>query len=418
MTISPVAAPVAAPASAGPATPGAGADFASLVEEHLARDSAPGAPSSGAAGESTAAMPEDGTAPSAVPPDALATLLAGLVTAPAPVAAHATGRPDPAADADATSATTDAASGLVATLAAAVSATTAPAAGTSAVAAPQDGIPAAPATAAGPGTVSTVSTGPVLVTTLTGEDAADPGKTRAVDTTGKGAGKPAEGPGAAPTAASAAPEQAGPVSSGALTPVAVTAQVSTSGAGPQASPQALRGNAVTEQVFGQVTRLVGRGEGTHRLTLRLHPADLGEVKVVLTVRNGNVDVTLSAGAQAREALRDGSPHLRSLLELTGAGAGHVTLRDLATGATTFTSSASTSQHLAGGDPNDQHAGTGRGGEPLADTHAETGSGHAGGQNGGQDSGRPRLTGDVRLGTRPAGRPGGPTSTTSTLDLNL
>ncbi len=94
-----------------------------------------------------------------------------------------------------------------------------------------------------------------------------------------------------------------------------------------AGTQAAQGSAVTAQVFDHVTRLVSRGDGTHRLMLRLHPADLGEVKVVLTVRNNTVDVTLSAGPAAREALRDGSPQLRALLELTGATTGQLVVRD-------------------------------------------------------------------------------------------
>ncbi len=112
-----------------------------------------------------------------------------------------------------------------------------------------------------------------------------------------------------------------------------------------------RGNPVTDQVFGQVTRLVSRGDGMHRLTLRLHPADLGEVKVVMTVRDGVVDVTLSAGAAAREALRDGSPQLRSLLELAGATTGQLVVRELAS-----TGSLAAAANPQTGNPSGQHPG--------------------------------------------------------------
>lgn len=92
------------------------------------------------------------------------------------------------------------------------------------------------------------------------------------------------------------------------------------------------GNAVTAQVFPEIPALVSRGEGTQSITLRLHPADLGEVRVTVTVKNGLVDVTLSAGPEAQEALRNGSGELRSLLDLTGAATGQLIVRDLPTAA--------------------------------------------------------------------------------------
>ncbi|MGN6132555.1 MAG: flagellar hook-length control protein FliK, partial [Nocardioidaceae bacterium] len=87
-------------------------------------------------------------------------------------------------------------------------------------------------------------------------------------------------------------------------------------------------NAVLDQVLPVVPRLVLRGDGTQRLTLKLHPADLGEVHLTVTVKNGAVDVTLAAGPQARGALRDGSAQLHSLLQLTGHTTGQVVVRDL------------------------------------------------------------------------------------------
>jgi flagellar hook-length control protein FliK len=113
---------------------------------------------------------------------------------------------------------------------------------------------------------------------------------------------------------------------------------------------------VTDQVFGQVTRLVSRGDGTHRLTLRLHPADLGEVKVVLTVKDGAVDVSLSAGPAAREALREGSPQLRALLELTGATTANVVVRDAAgsAAATVVGGQQATGQQPSGAGTGDAH----------------------------------------------------------------
>jgi len=85
--------------------------------------------------------------------------------------------------------------------------------------------------------------------------------------------------------------------------------------------------AVTRQVFPEVTRLASSGNGTHRVTLRLDPGSLGEVRVTLTVSAGQVRVSLAAGQEARDALLYSSPELRRLLERGGADA-TVSIRDL------------------------------------------------------------------------------------------
>jgi len=77
-----------------------------------------------------------------------------------------------------------------------------------------------------------------------------------------------------------------------------------------------------------VLRLVTRGDGTHRMTLQLHPADLGQVRVTVTVKNGAVDVSLAAAPAAQDALRDGTARLRSLLASSGHTLGQLVLRDL------------------------------------------------------------------------------------------
>jgi hypothetical protein len=121
--------------------------------------------------------------------------------------------------------------------------------------------------------------------------------------------------------------------------------------------------AVLDQVLPTLPRMVSRGDGTHSLTLKLHPADLGEVHLTVTVKNGTVDVTLAAGAAARDALRDGAGQLRSLLDVTGHTAGQLVIRDLppsvaATPATAPTDGALTGQTFA-------DAGGGRGQQPDA-----------------------------------------------------
>ena len=87
---------------------------------------------------------------------------------------------------------------------------------------------------------------------------------------------------------------------------------------PTASTATSTAGAVTSQVFPEITRLVSAGNGTHRIRLQLEPEALGDVRVVLTIRNGAVDVRLSAGEDAQRALREGAPELRRLLELVGA----------------------------------------------------------------------------------------------------
>lgn len=153
---------------------------------------------------------------------------------------------------------------------------------------------------------------------------------------------------ALPGAESATPTAPAVVASGetAVAPVANNANADTSGASGQlagstnsTAPTAAAGLSATGgtaepagpvggQVFPEVARLVTRGDGTQRLTLRLSPESLGDVRIVVNVRDGAVDVTLSAGRDAQEALRNGSPELRRLLEAVGAGGAQIVVRDL------------------------------------------------------------------------------------------
>jgi flagellar hook-length control protein FliK len=81
-------------------------------------------------------------------------------------------------------------------------------------------------------------------------------------------------------------------------------------------------------VHGEVTRLISRGEGTHRITLRLHPADLGDVRVTLTLKDGSVNVSLAAGHDAQKALASGAPELHRLLHAAGATSADIVVKDL------------------------------------------------------------------------------------------
>jgi len=92
------------------------------------------------------------------------------------------------------------------------------------------------------------------------------------------------------------------------------------------APRAL--TPVTTQVVPELNRLVSQGDGTHRVTLRLQPAALGDVRVVLTVRAGTVRVSLAANADARAALLADAPALHRMLTGTGAESTRIVVRDL------------------------------------------------------------------------------------------
>lgn len=116
-----------------------------------------------------------------------------------------------------------------------------------------------------------------------------------------------------------------PAGDATVTPPATT-HVGPAASAPPAAPAAPA--PVAAQLFTALTELVQRGDGSHRITLELAPAALGEVRVVLTVRAGVVHVQLAAGEVARRALREGSPELTRMLEQIGATETRVVLREL------------------------------------------------------------------------------------------
>ena len=129
----------------------------------------------------------------------------------------------------------------------------------------------------------------------------------------------------------AAPLDSAVPSVGTQGPVAGSVQIHRSGTTPAAS---VPHTAVTNQVFPDVARLMTRADGTQRITLRLTPDNLGEVKIVLTVRDGAVQVDLSASTLAAEALRSGAHQLHRLLELAGATSSQIRVIDPSTGNST------------------------------------------------------------------------------------
>lgn len=136
---------------------------------------------------------------------------------------------------------------------------------------------------------------------------------------------------AAPAPAAAAAPAAPTATPASLTPVA---QVAAPAAPAPVPTAAAHLSPVAQQVFPEVVRVAGNGEGTHRVTLRLQPEFLGEVRVVLTSRKGELQVSLSAGPEARHALTQGSHELRRLLESIGSPDARIVIRDLPTATAT------------------------------------------------------------------------------------
>ena len=85
-------------------------------------------------------------------------------------------------------------------------------------------------------------------------------------------------------------------------------------------------------MFPEVLRVSGNAVGTQRVTVKLNPESLGEVRVVLTSRRGGLEVTLAGGEDARRALTEGAPELRRLLESVGRTDSRILIRDLPAGA--------------------------------------------------------------------------------------
>jgi flagellar hook-length control protein FliK len=105
---------------------------------------------------------------------------------------------------------------------------------------------------------------------------------------------------------------------------------------------------VPDQVFTDLGRLVRRGDGTHRLTIKLQPEALGEVRVVLTVRDGDVSVRLSGSDAAQRALLQGASDLQRLLESVGAKSAQVLVGDPGTQAQQQPGTGWAQQHAGGG----------------------------------------------------------------------
>ena len=130
------------------------------------------------------------------------------------------------------------------------------------------------------------------------------------------------------------------------------------------------------QVATEAVRMFQSGNGLHRVTLTLRPEALGEVRVSLSVKDGNVSVRIAASEHARTTLVEGAPELRRLLELVGASDVRVVVRDLSGGssttATAWSAAQDTTQQGQQGQQGRHQGQDGLTGEPAGQG---TGSGH-------------------------------------------
>ena len=111
-------------------------------------------------------------------------------------------------------------------------------------------------------------------------------------------------------------------------PTAVAGPTGTVPAGTHAGTHAdAPAGTAAAQVIPEIATLTSRGEGVHRVTLQLNPRALGDVRVVLTMRQGDVHVRLAAGTEARAALAHSSVELSRALDQLGLGGHRILLTD-------------------------------------------------------------------------------------------
>lgn len=103
----------------------------------------------------------------------------------------------------------------------------------------------------------------------------------------------------------------------AAAPAATTAPAADVPAPPPSTPIP---GPTANQLAMRIVPLRLDADGVHRLTVHLHPVDLGPVQVVAEIRNGDISVQLSGGTEAgTEALRSSLDDLRRELEESGFG---------------------------------------------------------------------------------------------------
>jgi flagellar hook-length control protein FliK len=121
-----------------------------------------------------------------------------------------------------------------------------------------------------------------------------------------------------------------------------------------ASQQTTGQQPVAHQLTGPVLSLRAAGDGSHQLTITLHPAELGPVNVHVRIVGDSMAIQLASASEgAHDAMREALPQLRH--ELHAAGLSGV---DLSLELGTAGSDASANQNGLGssGNPADQRGG--------------------------------------------------------------
>ncbi|MDY7085754.1 MAG: flagellar hook-length control protein FliK, partial [Actinomycetota bacterium] len=188
--------------------------------------------------------------------------------------------------------------------------------------------PTAPNTPAGiPASTGTAPADAPPVDTTASDPAAAPASTGArpdpaaadptAGTTSANPVNPAAAPGVAPDGAANPGALGQPGPAGVAGPQATAPAAPAAGTPPPpASSPAFQPPAA--QLAMRIVPLRLDADGVHRLTVNLHPADLGPVQVVAEIRNGEINVQLTSGTDAgNEALRNALDDLRRELDNAG-----------------------------------------------------------------------------------------------------
>jgi len=124
---------------------------------------------------------------------------------------------------------------------------------------------------------------------------------------------------------------------------------------------------VATQLVRQVAVLAGGPDGTHSLTVVLHPDSLGPVQVQVTLSQGTIDLSMrGAHEQGRAALMGALPDLRRDLEAAGLTCSNVGV-DVDTGGSWSAQGGSAGQHAAQQQSAQQWTGQGRGQHDWGDS---------------------------------------------------
>jgi flagellar hook-length control protein FliK len=201
---------------------------------------------------------------------------------------------------------------------------------------PSRGTPATAATPAGAGAAAATADTQQPQSASTGSTGSNGSNGSA-----PGAAAPSDGVTAAAPAAPATPATPGTMTAAldaALAQQQLTgtpAATAATAAGPTGAAPSAPGLPSQTAAAAQLVRALGplrsAGDGTHRITLELHPAELGSVRVLVELRAGTMNVQLAGGDLARDAMRHGLPDLRQQLENLGISTGSLDVSQHAPG---------------------------------------------------------------------------------------